>query len=46
MDFKFYTNVTKRSKLKVRKFLGLTPTFVEVTGEKLLMGPFVLSNPE
>ena len=33
---KFYTSVAKRLKLKVRKFLGLIPTFVEVTGEKLV----------
>ena len=26
------------SKLKVRKFLGLIPTFVEVTGKKLVKG--------
>ena len=32
MALKFYTSVTKRLKLKVRKFLGLIPTFVEVTG--------------
>ena len=32
----FYTSVAKGLKLKVRKFLGLTPTFVEVTGEKLI----------
>ena len=29
-----YTRVDKRLKLKVRKFRGITPTFVEVTGEK------------
>ena len=33
---KFYTSLSKGSKLKVRKFLGLIPTFVEVTGEKLV----------
>ena len=32
----FYTSVAKRLKLKVRKFWGLIPTFVEVTGEKLV----------
>ena len=31
---KFYTNVAKRSKLNVRTFWELFPTFVEVTGEK------------
>ena len=37
-NFKFYTSVAKRIKLKVRKFLGLIPTFVEITGEKLVGG--------
>ena len=37
---KFYTSVAKGLKLKVRKFWGLIPTFVEVTGEKLVGGPF------
>ena len=32
----FYTSVAKGLKLKLRKFFGLSPTFVEVTGEKLL----------
>ena len=39
---KFYTSVAKGLKLKVRKFWGLIPTIVEVTGEKLvgsLFGP-------
>ena len=31
-----YTSVEKGLKLKVRKFWGLIPTFVEVTGEKLV----------
>ena len=35
-NFKFYTSVTKGLKLKVTKFGGLNPTFVEVTGEKLV----------
>ena len=35
MALKFYTSVAKWLKLKVKKFLGLIPTFVEVTGEKL-----------
>ena len=30
---KFYTSAAKGLKLKLRKFLGLIPTFVEVTGE-------------
>ena len=35
MPLTFYTSVTKGLKLKVRKFPGLTSTFVEVTWEKL-----------
>ena len=31
----------KELKLNVRKFLGLNPTFVEVTGEKLVGGSFL-----
>ena len=37
-NLKFYTNVAKGLKLKVRKFQGLIPTFVEVTEEKLVGG--------
>ena len=40
MGLKFYTSVAKGSKLKVRRFCGLIPTFVEVTGEKLVGGFF------
>ena len=40
-NLKFYTSVVKRLKLKVRKFLGPIPTFVEVTGEKLEGGAFL-----
>ena len=36
MNLKFYTRLAKGLKLKVRKVLGLIPTFVEVTGEKLV----------
>ena len=36
---KSYTSVAKGLKLKVRKFWGLIPTFVEVTGEKLVKKP-------
>ena len=36
----FYTSVAKGLKLKVRKLGSLTPTFVEVTGEKLVEGLF------
>ena len=35
-NLKFYTSVGKGLKLKVRKFWGLIPTFVEVTEEKLV----------
>ena len=34
MALKFYIRAAKELKLKVRKFLGLSATFVEVTGEK------------
>ena len=34
------TNVAKGLQLKVRKFWGPNPTFVEVTGEKLVGGLF------
>ena len=40
MDLKLYNSVTKGLKLKLRKFSGLIPTFVEVTGEKLVGGLF------
>ena len=40
MALKFYTIMAKGLKLKVRKFFGLIPTFVEVTGEKLVGGRF------
>ena len=36
--WKFYTSVVKRLKLKVRKFLGVIPTFVKIKGEKLVRG--------
>ena len=42
MALKFYTSVTKGFKLKVRKFYRLIPTFVEVTGEKLVGSLFSL----
>ena len=38
---KFYTSLLKGLKLKVGKFWGLIPTFVEVTGEKLAEGTFL-----
>ena len=46
MAFKFDTSRTKGFKLKVKKFLGLIPTFVEVTGEKLEGGIFAATHPE
>ena len=36
MALKFYTSVATGLKLKLRKFWGLSPTFVEVTGEELV----------
>ena len=44
MTLKFYTSVAKGLKLKVRKILGMIPTFIEVTGGKLHPPP--TSNPE
>ena len=43
---KFYTSVAKGLKLKVRKFLGLNRTFVEVTGDKLVGGGGECPHPE
>ena len=40
MALKFYTSDAKWLKLKVKKFLGLIFTFVDVTGEKLVGGAF------
>ena len=39
-NLKFYTSLSKGLKLNVRKFWGLILTFVEVTGKKLVGGPF------
>ena len=39
-NLKFCTSVAKGLKLKVRKFWGPNPAVVEVTGEKLVGGPF------
>ena len=38
MTLKFYTSVTRGSKLEVKKFCRLSLTFVEITGEKLVAG--------
>ena len=43
-NLKFYTSLSKGLKLTVRKFWGLIPTFVEVTGEKLVGGLFAPSS--
>ena len=40
MALKFYASVAKWLKLKLRKVWVLTLTFVEVTREKLVEGPF------
>ena len=40
-DLKFYSSVAKKLKLKVRKCWDLIPTFVEVTGKKLVRGTFL-----
>ena len=40
-NLKYCTSVAKGLKLKVRKFWGPNPTFVEVTGEKLVGGAFL-----
>ena len=41
MTLKFYRSVTKGLNIKVTKFRGLVPKFLEVTGEKLVGGgPF------
>ena len=47
-NLKFYISLAKRLKLKVREFWGLIPTFVEVTGGKLVGergGGFLLPPP-
>ena len=45
MALKFYASLAKGLKLKVRKCFGLTPTFVEVTWEKLVNGVFLHPPP-
>ena len=44
-SLKFYTSMAKGLKLKVRKFLGLIPTFVEVTWGKLVKGALLPPPP-
>ena len=38
ITLKFYTSVVKGLKLKIRNFWGISPAFVEVAGEKLVVG--------
>ena len=45
MALRFYTSLAKILKLKIRKFWGLIPTFVEVTGGKWLGGVAFLHSP-
>ena len=45
INLKFYTSMAKGLELKVRKFWGLIPTFLEVTVEKLVGGYFLLPLP-
>ena len=42
MALQFYKSVAKGLKLKVNKFWGITPTSIEVKGEKLAGGLFTL----
>ena len=44
-NVKFYISVAKGLKLKVKKFLGLILTFVEVIEEKLIKGEEGLCPP-
>ena len=44
-NLKFFTSVVKGLKLKVKKFWELIPTFVEVTGEKLVEEAFCFLPP-
>ena len=50
MALKFYTSLTKVLIVKVRRFLGLIPTLVEVTRKKQVRGgdflPPYLPHPE
>ena len=45
MTLTFYNRVAKGLKLNVRKFCGLSPTFVEVKGEKLVGGDLFCPPP-
>ena len=47
MALKFYISVAKGVKIKVRMFWGLIPTFLEVSGGKLVVeGPFCPLRPK
>ena len=46
LAMKFYNSVAKLSKRKVRKLCGLIPTFVKITGLKLIGGLFTSPHPE
>ena len=41
MVLKFYASLAKWLKLKVRKFWGLIPMFVDLTGKKLVEEAFL-----
>ena len=45
MVLKFYTSVAKGLNLKLRMVWGLIPTFVEVTGKKLVETTFLPPPP-
>ena len=45
MTLKFYTSLTKELKFKVRNLSVPSPTFVEITGEKLVRGHFQIRPP-
>ena len=44
-NLNFYFSVAKELKLTVRRFWGLIPTFVEVTGKKLVGDLFAPPSP-
>ena len=45
MTLKFYTSMAKGLKLKIKRFWGLSLTFVEFTGEKLVGGDLFAPHP-
>ena len=47
LSLKFYSSGAKGLKLRVKQFCGLSPTFAEVTGEKMVVGGGAFrKNPE